>query len=160
MERLNQDEWEALVLRARKVRGSLVEMSHRSVAPHLGSGLSCVDILIAAYGKLLEIDPEYQIAWYCGSLSSVVCGEIETAERWLEEWEAKEPGIVQELRAWVASIVEGDAEKALRLQPAAATPFSDGLRGAYAIATGDWDLASRRRKWPRCLALNRIGHWI
>ena len=107
---------------------------------------------------------ELQI-FYCGNveeswIDQVVAQCEEDYRVWLEEWEAKEPGIVQELRAWVASIVEGDAEKALRLQPAAATPFSNGLRGAYAIATGDWDLASRRRKWPRCLALNRIGHRI
>lgn len=43
---------------ARRVRGRLVEMSHAARAPHLGSALSCVDILIAAYGEALQIDPD------------------------------------------------------------------------------------------------------
>jgi transketolase len=42
---------------ARRIRGKLVEMSHRSGAPHLGSGLSCVDILVAAYWGVFAIDP-------------------------------------------------------------------------------------------------------
>ena len=42
---------------ARQIRGRLVEMSHRSGAPHLGSSLSCVDILTAAYWGTLAIDP-------------------------------------------------------------------------------------------------------
>lgn len=42
---------------ARELRGRIVEMSHRSGAPHLGSSLSCVDILVAAYWSVLKIDP-------------------------------------------------------------------------------------------------------
>ncbi|MFA5026829.1 MAG: transketolase [Candidatus Methylomirabilota bacterium] len=42
---------------AREIRGRLVEMSHRSGAPHLGSSLSCVDILVAAYWGGLSVDP-------------------------------------------------------------------------------------------------------
>ena len=42
---------------ARVIRGKLVEMSHRSGAAHLGSALSCVDILVAAYWGALRIDP-------------------------------------------------------------------------------------------------------
>ncbi len=42
---------------ARQIRGRLVEMSHKSGAPHLGSSLSCVDILVAAYWEVLRIDP-------------------------------------------------------------------------------------------------------
>jgi transketolase len=41
----------------RQVRGRLVEMSHRTGAAHLGSSLSCVDILVAAYWHCLRIDP-------------------------------------------------------------------------------------------------------
>jgi transketolase len=41
----------------RRVRGRVVEMSHRSGAAHLGSSLSCVDILVAAYWCCLRIDP-------------------------------------------------------------------------------------------------------
>ena len=43
---------------AARIRGKLVEMSHRAQTPHLGSSLSCVDILTAAYFSELRIDPE------------------------------------------------------------------------------------------------------
>jgi transketolase len=43
---------------AREIRGHLIEMSHRTGAPHLGSSLSCVDILVAAYWTALTIEPE------------------------------------------------------------------------------------------------------
>ena len=43
---------------ARTVRGKLCEMSHRAGTPHLGSSLSCVDILVAAYWGTLAIDPQ------------------------------------------------------------------------------------------------------
>ena len=43
---------------ARRLRGRLVEMSHRAQAPHLASALSCVDILVAAYWTALRIDPQ------------------------------------------------------------------------------------------------------
>lgn len=42
---------------AREIRLKLVEMSHAAGTPHLASGLSCVDILVAAYGKVLRADP-------------------------------------------------------------------------------------------------------
>ncbi|MDE3155559.1 MAG: transketolase [Acidobacteriota bacterium] len=42
---------------ARHIRGRLVEMSHRAGVPHLGSSLSCVDMLVAAYWGGLAIDP-------------------------------------------------------------------------------------------------------
>jgi len=41
---------------ARIVRGRIVETSHRAQIPHLGSCLSCVDILIAHYFHALRID--------------------------------------------------------------------------------------------------------
>jgi transketolase len=43
---------------ARKIRGHVVEMSYRGKAPHLGSALSCVDILVAAYWGVLRIDAQ------------------------------------------------------------------------------------------------------
>jgi transketolase len=43
---------------SRRVRFKLVEMSHRAGTPHLGSALSCVDILVAAYWTILRIDPQ------------------------------------------------------------------------------------------------------
>jgi transketolase len=42
---------------ARKIRGRLVQMSHVAKTPHLGSSLSCVDILVAAYWGPMRIDP-------------------------------------------------------------------------------------------------------
>lgn len=42
---------------ARRIRGEIVRMSHQSGAPHLGSCLSCVDILVAAYWSVLDVDP-------------------------------------------------------------------------------------------------------
>lgn len=42
---------------ARVLRARLVETSHKTGTPHLGSCLSCVDILTAAYFRVLNIDP-------------------------------------------------------------------------------------------------------
>jgi transketolase len=42
---------------AREIRGEVVTMSNRGKAPHLGSALSCVDILVAAYWGFMDIDP-------------------------------------------------------------------------------------------------------
>src|SRR5262249_18495156 len=41
---------------ARRVRGRLIDMSHRANTPHLGSSLSCADILVAAYWGVLKLD--------------------------------------------------------------------------------------------------------
>ncbi len=46
-----------LGLVARQLRLRLVQMSHAAGTPHLGSALSCVDILVAAYWNILRIDP-------------------------------------------------------------------------------------------------------
>ena len=43
---------------ARRLRGDVVEMSHRSGAPHLGSALSCIDILVAAYWGGFRVTPD------------------------------------------------------------------------------------------------------
>lgn len=50
--------YKELDLVARKIRGKLVEMSHKAKTPHLGSSLSCVDILVAAYWGGLNINPQ------------------------------------------------------------------------------------------------------
>lgn len=42
---------------SRRIRAKLVEMSHKARTPHLGSSLSCVDIIVAAYWGALSIDP-------------------------------------------------------------------------------------------------------
>ena len=42
---------------ARTLRGRVIETSHRTGTPHLGSCLSCVDILTVAYFAVLRIDP-------------------------------------------------------------------------------------------------------
>jgi len=46
-----------LALTARRIRARLVRMSHEARAPHLGSALSCVDILVALYWAAARIDP-------------------------------------------------------------------------------------------------------
>ncbi len=42
---------------ARRVRRRVVTMSHVGRAPHLGSALSCVDLLVSAYFAAMDIDP-------------------------------------------------------------------------------------------------------
>jgi transketolase len=46
-----------LDLLCRTLRGRIIETSHRTQTPHLGSCLSCVDILVAAYFAVLRLDP-------------------------------------------------------------------------------------------------------
>jgi len=45
-----------LELIARKIRGEVVKISNRTHTAHLGSSLSCVDILVALYWGVLNID--------------------------------------------------------------------------------------------------------
>jgi transketolase len=47
----------ALKDQAARLRGRIVEMCHASSSAHLGSSLSCADILAAAYWNVLKIDP-------------------------------------------------------------------------------------------------------
>jgi transketolase len=47
----------SLDLVARRLRLKLIQMSHTAGTPHLGSALSCVDILVAAYWNVVRIDP-------------------------------------------------------------------------------------------------------
>ena len=49
-----QDELELL---SRRIRFKLIEMSHKAGTPHLGSAMSCVDILVATYFGVARIDP-------------------------------------------------------------------------------------------------------
>jgi len=43
--------------KSREIRGKLVEVSNLRHVPHLGSCLSCVDILVSLYWSILKIDP-------------------------------------------------------------------------------------------------------
>lgn len=43
---------------ARRIRGEILRMIHRSKTMHLGSSFSCVEILVAAYWAVLRINPE------------------------------------------------------------------------------------------------------
>src|SRR6202161_3767496 len=47
----------ALKAQAAKLRGKIIEMSHKAQAAHLASSLSCADVLTAAYWHVLKIDP-------------------------------------------------------------------------------------------------------
>jgi transketolase len=44
---------------ARRLRFQLIRMSHAARTPHLGSALSCVDILVAAYWNVLRLDAQH-----------------------------------------------------------------------------------------------------
>ena len=46
-----------LAASARRIRGSILRMSHAAGTAHLGSSLSCVDILVAAFSTL-RTDPK------------------------------------------------------------------------------------------------------
>ncbi|MEI6242825.1 MAG: transketolase [Chlamydiota bacterium] len=43
---------------SKKIRSSIIDMSFLGKAPHLGSALSCVDILVALYWNFLQILPQ------------------------------------------------------------------------------------------------------
>ena len=43
---------------ASELRARIIANSHKTHTPHLGSCLSCVDILVAAYFRVLNIDPK------------------------------------------------------------------------------------------------------
>lgn len=43
---------------AAELRATVIGMSHAKKCPHLGSALSCLDILTALYGSVLRIDPQ------------------------------------------------------------------------------------------------------
>ncbi len=47
----------ALKDQAAQLRGRIIEMCHASKSAHLGSSLSCVDVLTAAYWHVLNVDP-------------------------------------------------------------------------------------------------------
>jgi len=47
----------ALKAQAARLRGKIIEMSHKAQAAHLASSLSCADVLTAAYWHVLNIDP-------------------------------------------------------------------------------------------------------
>jgi len=42
---------------AAELRGEVIGLSHRAKTPHLGSSLSCIDLLVALYWSFLRIDP-------------------------------------------------------------------------------------------------------
>lgn len=43
---------------ASELRGEVIGLSHRAKTPHLGSSLSCLDLLAVLYWEFLRIDPE------------------------------------------------------------------------------------------------------
>ena len=48
-----------LNLIARRIRKKVLELSHQAGTPHLGSSLSCVEMVVAAYWGGLKLDPEF-----------------------------------------------------------------------------------------------------
>lgn len=49
---------ELLMQKANEIRARVIQMSHDAGSPHLGSALSCADIVIALYFRILSIDPQ------------------------------------------------------------------------------------------------------
>jgi len=43
---------------SRKIRRSVLEMIHRTKSPHVASSLSCVELLVTLYFKILDVSPE------------------------------------------------------------------------------------------------------
>ena len=43
---------------ANQIRGEVIQLSHSAQTPHLGSSLSCIDILVVLYWVILSIDPK------------------------------------------------------------------------------------------------------
>jgi transketolase len=54
---VSQPDASTLTHKAAKLRGEVILMSHRTGAAHLGSSLSCCDVVAAAYWHALRIDP-------------------------------------------------------------------------------------------------------
>ena len=48
----------ALAVVAAQLRGKVIEMSHKAGTAHLGSSLSCCDIVTAAYWHVCQVDPD------------------------------------------------------------------------------------------------------
>jgi transketolase len=46
---------------AAELRGEVLAMSHRAKTPHLGSSLSCIDLLAVLYREFLRIDPRWPV---------------------------------------------------------------------------------------------------
>jgi len=46
-----------IVAKAKEIRRSIIEMAHVSKGPHVGSALSCADILAVLYFEIMKIEP-------------------------------------------------------------------------------------------------------
>ena len=47
----------SLTERSKEIRRTITEIAHKSKSPHVGSSLSCVDILAVLYFEVLKLDP-------------------------------------------------------------------------------------------------------
>ena len=63
---------------ANQTRLKIIEMSHAAKSAHLGSCLSCVDILVSLYHHVLNIDPEKGIA----QLNEIYSFFLKVMRRW------------------------------------------------------------------------------
>lgn len=53
---------DATSILARDIRGLLLQLSHQGRTPHLGSSLSCADVVALLYREVLRIDPAHPLA--------------------------------------------------------------------------------------------------
>ena len=60
---MSQTDPHALPGIAAKLRGMVIDMSHAAGTPHLGSSLSCVDIVTAAEAGLIATPDDVILAW-------------------------------------------------------------------------------------------------
>src|SRR3989338_9215813 len=51
-----------LAQQARQIRKKILQMHHRANSSHVGSALSCLDLLVALYFDILKIDPQHPAA--------------------------------------------------------------------------------------------------
>lgn len=58
MQTLEKTDFAVMEEMAKKIRGKVIELSYNAGTPHLGSSLSCVDIVVALYWSALKIDPK------------------------------------------------------------------------------------------------------
>ena len=91
---------EAIALR---IRGELVKISNQANTPHLGSSLSCVDILVAAYWGALNIDPTGRFLYVAGESSGRIASYmVNQSDGTLDPIEIYDVG---KLPMWVLTIL-------------------------------------------------------
>lgn len=56
------NKYEEFYILSRKIRRTVLDMIHRTKSPHIGSSFSAIEILVALYFKIMNLDPKYPCA--------------------------------------------------------------------------------------------------